>query len=129
MKLETDDVKKGKYIGQELWICDYRYNDFSNKPVRRIPPTKVICLSIEDTDKRVNYSLCFFREGEKKSSLIKLFDNTGYRSFPGVPLQVFTEEKECIEAYNLAKEKLREEFKEYKKQQLDSLSKLEKLLQ
>lgn len=125
MKLDTREVANGKYIGQQLWICDYRYNDFNNKPIRHIPPTKVNCLSIKETDKRVYYSECFFREGEKKSSLIKLFDNTGYRSFPGVALQVFTDEEECRNAYNLTRKKLKEEFKIYKQETIDKLNRIE----
>lgn len=125
MKLKTKDLQDGKHIGEELWVCDYRYSDFNNKPIRHVPPIKVNCLSIDETDKTVYYSECFFREGKKKSSLIKLFDNTGYRSFPGIALEVFTTEQECIDAYNSAKNKLREEFKKYKKQQLSILDSIE----
>ena len=128
MKLDTRRVANGEYIGQELWICDYRYNDFGNKPIRHVKPIKVNCLSIRETDKRVYYSECFFREGEKKSSLIKLFDNTGYRSFPGVALEVFTTEEECVKAYNSAKEKLRKDFQQYKERQLLILDEIEKEL-
>lgn len=129
MKLDTNEVREGKYIGQELWICDYRYTDFNNKPIRHVPPTKVNCLSIKDTDKRVYYSECFFREGSKKSSLIKLFDNTGYRMCPGTALNVFTTEEECREHYLAQKEKLRGKFKEYKQQQLRILEQTEKELE
>ena len=129
MKLNSKDLAQGKYIGEEFWICDYRYNDFNNKPIRHVPPTKVNCLSKKETEKTVYYSECFFRQGEKKSSLIKLYDNTGYRSYPGIALEVFTTEKECIKAYSAQKEKLRKEFYKYKEQQLDLLDKIEKQLQ
>jgi len=105
MKLEPKEVAEGKYIGQELWICDYRYKDFNNKPIRHIKPTKVICVSTEETTKTVHYSNCFFREVGKKSSIIKLYDNTGYRTFPGIPLQVFTTEEECVSKYEEQKKK------------------------
>ena len=131
MKLDTKEVREGKYIGQELWICDYRYTDFNNKPIRHVPPTKVNCLSIKDTDKRVYHSECFFREGNKKSSLIRLFDNTWYRMNPetGTALNVFTMEEECRKYYLAQKKKLRKEFQEYKKQQLRILEQTEKELE
>lgn len=128
MKLEAKEIAVGKYIGQELWVCDYRYDNFGNKPIRHVRPTKVNCVSIDETNKRVNYSECFFREGDKKSSLIKLYDNTGYRTFPGIPLQSFTTEQECRKAYDSAKKKLREEFQKYKDTVLYRLEELEKEL-
>lgn len=128
MKLEHKEVANGNYIGQELWVCDYRYNDFNNKPIRHIRPTKVNCVSIEETNKRVYYSECFFREGEKKSSVIKLYDNTGYRTYPGISLQVFTTEEECRKEYSAQKKNLRKEFQEYKELQLKMLDRIEKEL-
>jgi len=129
MKLDHKEVANGKYIGQELWICDYRYNDFNNKPIRHVHPTKVNCLSISETEKRVYYSECFFREGIKKSSLIRLYDNTGYRMYPGIALQIFTTEEECRAEYSAQKKKLREEFAKYKELQLRILDRIEKELQ
>lgn len=114
MLLDTKEISEGKYIGEELWVCDYRFADFNNKPIRHVKPTKVKCLSISETTNRVNYSLCFFREGEKKSSLIKLFDNTGYRWFAGTALKVFTEEQECKNAYEISQKKIKKEFLKYK---------------
>ena len=128
MELEPSKVRAGDYIGQELWVCDYRYNSFDVKPIRHVPPTKVKCLSKEDTDKTIYYSECFFREGSKKSSVIKLYDNTGYRSLAGVALKVFTTEQECIDAYNELKKQLREDFQEYKEAKLKMLDRIEKEL-
>ena len=128
MKLDIKKLREGKYIGQELWVCDYRYNDFNNKPIRHVKPTKVKCLSNNETKNRIYYSECFFREGEKKSSLIKLFDNTGYRSFSGISLEVFTEEQECIEAYEIARKKIKKDFEKYKESTLNRLNLMEEKL-
>lgn len=125
MELEHKEVANGKYIGQELWVCDYRYIDFDNKPIRHVKPTKVNCVSINETNKRVHSSECFFREGEKKSSIIKLYDNTGYR---GTPLKVFTTEVECLEEYSAQKKKLRKEFQKYKEIQMGIFDRIEKEL-
>lgn len=129
MKLEPREIADGLHNGKEVWICDYRFKDFDNKPIRHVEPKKVTIISIEETDKTVYYSDSYFREGDKKSSVIKLFDNTGYRSYAGVPLQVFTEEVECREAYSAAKKKLQKEFQQYKEAILHRLDRIEKELQ
>ena len=129
MKLDPKEIKEGKYIGQELWVCDYRYKDFNNKPIRHVKPTKVNCVSNTETDEKIYYSECFFREGEKKSSIIRLYDNTGYRMYPGIPLQVFTTEEECRAEFSAQKKKLRKEFLEYKELQLRILDRIEKELE
>lgn len=126
MELNSKEVSEGEHDGKEVWICDYRYSDFNNKPIRHVKPTKVNILNNSETDKRVNYSHSFFREGTKKSSVIKLFDNTGYRWYAGVPLKVFTEEAECREYYrNAAKENLKQ-FLKYKGDQIFILNRIEK---
>jgi hypothetical protein len=125
MKLEIKELRDGVHIGKEVWICDYRWTDFDKKEDRNIKPTKVLIRDTDDTTKRVNYSHCFFSEIKKdkvvNSSLIKLFDNTGYRSFAGIALNVFTTEGECRKHYKKQAEIVFKEFENYKSTKLRRL--------
>lgn len=104
MKLEAKEIREGVHNGKEVWICDYRWKDFNKRPNRNIKPTLVFIRDCSETYKRVNYSNSYFSEIKKdkvvNSSVIKLFDNTGWRSFAGLALNVFTEQKECEDFYN-----------------------------
>jgi len=92
-------------IGEEVWICDYRYNDVDNKAIRHIPPKKVVVVSNEDLpkNKRVYYSDFHFREvkgnGKHSNTVIAPYDNTGYRAYTGVSLNIFYNKEECIKHY------------------------------
>lgn len=104
MKIETDLIADGKMDGEYVWICDYRLKDPSNKPIRAVKPQKVLVRSNGETKKGVYYSDSHFvalkSDGSPTSSkIIGLFDNTGYRSYRGVPVNVFTTEMECRDMY------------------------------
>jgi len=122
MKLETKEILDGEHNGKTVFICDYRWTDFDKKEDRNIKPVKVLIRSTDETTKRVNYSHSFFSEIKKdkvsNSSLIKLFDNTGYRSYAGVPLSVFTEEKECVNFYKKQAKSIFKEFEKYRENKL-----------
>lgn len=128
MKLDTIEVRDGEHNGKEVWICDYRWNDFDIKQTRNIRPTKVLIRAKEETNKTVYYSNAFFSEIQKdkvvNSSLIKLYDNTGYRSYAGVALHVFTEEEECRKFY---KKQAKDVFKEFVKYRDGKLSRLDSI--
>ena len=104
--IDINKIKDGALDGQDVWICDYRYSDYSNgKPIRSVAPTKVRIRSNEETKKRIYYSESHFVELNKKGDVVNskikgLFDNTGYRTYPGVPLNVFNTESECVDHYN-----------------------------
>jgi hypothetical protein len=125
MKLDVKEIRDGEHNGKIIWICDYRWTDFDKKEDRNIKPTQVSIRDCSETNKRVKYSNSFFSEIKKdkvvNSSLIKLFDNTGYRSYAGIALNVFTEEKECREYY---KKQAKEVFKTFEKYRDDKLSRL-----
>ncbi|QNR65382.1 hypothetical protein IAQ67_15930 [Paenibacillus peoriae] len=102
-------------IGEEVWVCDYRYNDVDNKPIRHIPPKKVVVVSNEDLpkNKRVYYSDFHFRElkgnGKLSSTIIAPYDNTGYRAYTGESLNIFYAKEECVKHYlNQCMENLRQ---------------------
>lgn len=114
MKVEASEVAKGMLNGRTLWVCDYRYNDITDKPIRSIVPTKVIVKSNTELpkNKSIYYSDSHFvkMSGEKETStIIPLFDNTGYRSRTGTPLNIFTEEDECKKFFNRQLDKANEE--------------------
>lgn len=95
--LKTPECK----IGNTVWVCDYRYNDLSlSKPIRHVPPVEVEIWSNDDLpkNKRVYYSSIHFRPIGKKT-VIAPFDNTGYRSYTGVSLNVFLTEDEAKNYY------------------------------
>lgn len=106
MQLGTLDIMKGAHQGEIVWICDYRLKDINKKPIRHVPPTKVMIRPISElpVNTRIYYSESFFsplsKKGELTSKIISPVDNTGYRSFVGTPLCVFTTEEECIARYN-----------------------------
>ena len=95
--MELKDLK----VGQEVFICDYRYNDYDKKPIRKIPPTKVKVFSNYDLpkNKRVYYSNIHFRpineKGKILSRIIAPFDNTGYRSITGTCVNIASTIEEC----------------------------------
>lgn len=89
-------------IGKRVWICDYRLGEGGaiNKPIRAITPKYVeVCSnSTLPKSKTVYYSPIHFREvknGKASSNIIAPYDNTGYRCYPGVSLNIFDKEKDC----------------------------------
>ena len=101
------DIKKitnSEYNGKDVWVCDLRYNDYSNKPIRNIKPIKVAVRSNEQTTKRVYYSESHFVGYNKKGELVNSkiivpFDTTGNRGYTGIAVNCFETENECIAFY------------------------------
>jgi hypothetical protein len=107
MELDIKVIKElGSHVGTKVWICDYRQPDLDKKAIRHVPPTEVFIVSNEEnkTNKKIYYSDTHFRpvgkNGEASSKMIAIFDNTGYRAYPGVPLHVFDNKEECVDFYN-----------------------------
>ena len=94
-------VANGSMDGATLWVCDLRYKDYTQKPIRNVPPTKVVVVANGTT--KVYYSQSHFRtlkkDGTASSKVIKPYDNTGFRSYTGEPLNVFETEGECVAKY------------------------------
>lgn len=102
-----DLIAKGEIKeGDKLWICDYRLGDCPmDKPIRHVTPIEVVLCS-NDTlpkNKRVYYSHYHFRtltkKGTPSAKIIAPYDNTGYRSYTGVSLNIFLEEDKCRKHY------------------------------
>lgn len=106
----------GDRDGEKVWICDLRYSNLNEKAIRKVVPTLVEIVSNSETTMRVNYSHSHFRKfnakGKRMAQVIKLFDNTGYRSFSGVALQVFETEAECVAHWNQRCDEVAAEFKQ-----------------
>lgn len=81
-------------IGKQVWIFDCRNSekDILGKPIRNISPTLVQICDVRQVKKTVYYSpICFQPVGENGRILKKVippFDNTGYRSFPGISVRI-----------------------------------------
>lgn len=126
VKLKNDNLKDGDIV----WICDFRHEDIFKKPLRNVQPTKVIVLSNEKLpcNKTVYYSETHFRtlnkKGEPSSKIIAPFDNTGFRGRTGGCVNIFDDEKECIECFNnqcLEIKKQIEEGKQYSINRFDKM--------
>jgi hypothetical protein len=100
----------------EVWVCDFRYEDFANKPIRHIEPTlvKVVDNAELPQGKNVYYANFHFKpigkNGLVTSKVIAPYDNTGYRSRTGGSISIFLTKEECLNEYvrlcNIAKEGL-----------------------
>lgn len=106
MRIETQKIREGSNVGETVWICHYFRPDLQKKPLRNVPPTKVI---IRDNDelpkgKTVYYSKTHFaplnKNNQPLSKVISPVDNTGFRSRHGNELFVFTTEQECNSEWN-----------------------------
>lgn len=103
-------------VGKSFWICDYRQPNIDQKPIRHLKPTLAVLTSNSEITNRktVYYSANHFRpltaKGKPSSTIIGIFDNTGYRSFTGVPIAVFDNEQECIDFYNAQADTIIEEI-------------------
>lgn len=92
-------------IGKQFWICDYRLNkDKDSKPIRAVTPKLVQVFSNEvlPAKKRVYYSPIHFREvknGKVLSTVIGPYDGTGYRTYPGISVNIFESQEECVELF------------------------------
>lgn len=111
MKIEPKDIENGSFNGRYVWVCDYRYNDINDKPIRHVHPQRVLVRSNSELQgKKIYYSESHFVELNSKnkptSKVIALFDNTGFRSYPGVPVNVFDNEQECLVHYHGQKEEI-----------------------
>jgi hypothetical protein len=95
-----------KVIDKRFWICDYRLNySKDKKPIRNIQPKLIQVFSNDDLpkNKKVYYSPIHFREiknGKLLSTIIAPFDNTGYRSYTGVSVNIFNTYEECKECFD-----------------------------
>lgn len=127
MEIPISEVTDGSRNGEVVYVCDYRLNDeIHRKPIRVVPPTKVVVVSNDDVDKNVYYSSSAFKvigkNGNTTSKIIVPYDNTGYRSYPGVPLKVFTDEQECIEHWNSDVDVAIKAISEYRDSMVQSLN-------
>lgn len=101
-------------LGKQIWITDYRRGK-SGGYVRHIPPTlvEVTCNSELPKNKRVYYSEFHFRKvknGKVSKEILAPYDNTGYRSYKGVSLNVFYTYEEAVECYNSQIEEMKNSY-------------------
>lgn len=110
MQLDLNEIVDSyKYVGQKIWICDYR-KELDKKAIRNVRPTEVYVAGPNDfeaqgLEPRIYYSKVGFAKLNKKGEpllkqLIPPFDTTGHRWYTGVGVCAFDNENECIDAYN-----------------------------
>lgn len=124
----VDVVSNGRMNGNTVYVCDFRWDDLSKKPLRKVKPTKVMIM--DKGNKVIYYSHSYFakinKNGTVSSSVIKLFDNTGYRSLSGTPLNIFLSEKECVDFYKKQCKVIKDNFTLYEQTTLNKLETLKK---
>lgn len=102
---ETTYENLDNIIGKQYWICDYRLNkDKDGKPIRNVVPKMVQVFSNDDLPKNKNvyYSPIHFRavsNGKVNSTVIAPFDNTGYRGYAGISVNIFDNESDCRKCF------------------------------
>lgn len=102
--MNVTDIQEGEHDGEIVWVSDYRHPNLNKRPIRNVKPTRVLIRSNEETKKTIYYSLSHFvalnDQGKPlNSKVISLYDNTGYRSYRGVPLNIFDNEEDCRRSY------------------------------
>ncbi len=123
------EIKDNLRAGDIVYICDYRFNNIDEKPIRHVQPQKVMVFSNDDLpkNKTVYYSEHHFRPlNAKGNPLIKIiapYDNTGYRSYTGVSLNIFLSEEECLKHYQKQCEEI---LKSLEQAKIDKLNYYEK---
>ncbi len=106
MEIDISTIQNGTWDGRHVWVCHYNRPDLQKKPLRNLPPTKVLVVSNDDLpdNKTVYYSQSHFRpfnkKGVPKAQIISPVDNTGFRSRQGNPVHVFDNEQDCIDSWN-----------------------------
>jgi hypothetical protein len=101
-----DQIANGTInVGDDVWIVDFRYEDVLNKPIRNVTPTLVRITSNDDLPARktVYYADYHFRplgkNGAAKATVIAPYDNTGFRGYTGVSVNIFLTEAEAQARY------------------------------
>jgi len=124
MKFEEFITIDECHDGNIVWVCDYRYNDYSKKPIRHLKPTKVkVCSKgILPKNEKLYYTDIFFMS-IKGNKIIKLYDNTGYRSFPGIAVQVFLSEEESFRYYSAIGQEIIQDLLSFKEKYIENLDK------
>lgn len=106
--IESGDKK----IGDEVWVVDVRHDDILNKPIRNVPPTKVGIFGADSLNpkKKVYYASYHFRvtgkNGNPLAAVIAPYDNTGFRGYTGISLNIFLTEREAKNFYITQCEKI-----------------------
>jgi hypothetical protein len=127
MRIDIKDLVEGKLDGEYVWVCDFRHNNIFEKPIRHVAPERVLVRSNTEIPTKTSahgkvyqvrtiyYSESHFVRLSKKTgkpikSMYAPFDNTGYRSYTGVPLNIFDNEAECQACYRELKLKVLEQL-------------------
>ena len=118
MKVDYRKVSTGEMDGENVFVCDIRHNGNPfEKFLRNVEPTAVIVVPEHQIKKTIYYSNSAFlklkKDGSPSKTPIVLFDNTGYRSYAGTPLNIYTTMEEAVTKYNEQKSKIKEDMKSH----------------
>lgn len=119
MQISEEEITNGSRDGEIVYVTHFNPN-LDQKATRDVKPTKVMVCSNDayPTKSAVHYSHSHFRKlkanGEPSSTVIKVYDNTGYRSYTGVPLHIFDNMDEAIMDYQESVQKFIGDLEEAK---------------
>ena len=124
--INLDEIATGELDGQIIWVCDYRHDDYTNKPIRAVKPTKVL---VESNGLKINiknYSesqvVALNKKGLPiKSKTYRLFDNTAHWGYQKNALKCFNTEQECVEFYKTQIEVVVQGLEKIKEQYIISI--------
>lgn len=122
---EFETLREANPHLNEVWICDFRYDDFANKPIRHVEPTlvQVIDNSELPPGKTVYYSDFHFRpigkNGTVTTKIIAPYDNTGFRGRTGTSVIISLTKEENIEQYILLCQTAQEGLEKHKQETLN----------
>jgi hypothetical protein len=106
------------FIGKQFWICDFRLNSSNDfRPIRKVIPklVQIFCNADLPKGKNIYYSPIHFREvknGKILSTVIAPYDNTGYRSYSGVAVNIFETEFACKEFFKIQCDKVIRDYQD-----------------
>lgn len=108
MRIDISEITNGSYEGKHVFICDLRYRNLDEKPIRKVLPQEVFVRSNEETKRKIYYSGYHFcglnKKGEPlKSKIIPPFDGTGFRMYAGEPVNVFSDRDSCLKHFEKQK--------------------------
>ena len=119
MEYDIEELKKVGYSGLRFWVCDYRFRNIDQKPIRAVTPTEAIYTYEKGTSS--SYDKLYFKAISSKtgvvlSKLISIYDNTAYSS---ELLHVFDTEAECREFFAKQVKEILDALSDYEKNMID----------
>lgn len=103
MKVDTDDIIKGKHDGEQLWICHYQHPNIMTRAARSIEPqlSEVVPYTHPSNPmKHRKESMFLSKSGKNAGKLIKVVATNTSADVDDRTLFVFTSKNEAVDKWN-----------------------------